>query len=219
MPKIVAFVTGISTYEKLIKLPHAKNAAKALAMKLKGLGAKVHEVYDCHFEAFKKVYRKFLGDINAGDIVIVFFAGHGCQWKKAPLLITSVMDPDDLTEEFRPAYSIHQRSKNVHQLQDDLRRKGTALNVILLDCCGNFTHNNRGGFERIDDEFKQLFHIDTDEKTIIGFSCSPGDQAYEGKGAPTESGYGTPSCIPHSNIVVIHKFRCESNARSFPLEG
>ena len=196
MPRIVAFVTGICDYEELFELKDANKAAVALATVLKKLpGAKVYEAYDCNFTDFQMKYKAFLGEIKSGDIVIFFFKGHGCQWKKKPLLVAQATDEETRMELEIEAESIGDRAINVHTLQKELRTKGTALNVILLDCCGEFEYGRATrGYEIIRPEDKEVFHIDTDEKTIIGFSCSPGDEAYKGKGPKGESGFGTHHC-------------------------
>src|SRR5262245_44112192 len=74
-----AVVIGIDSYEHIPKLYKARNDAKAMAQRLRDMQFEVIVLTDIGKVQFQKGWAEFLNSIEAGDTLLVYFAGHGIQ--------------------------------------------------------------------------------------------------------------------------------------------
>merc|ERR1712176_1348167 len=84
---VLALVVGIDNYENLSKLDGAVNDARAVKNALESKGVGVFFIENCNITELKEIERKFLRMIEAGDVVLVYFAGHGCRWNNYDRII------------------------------------------------------------------------------------------------------------------------------------
>ena len=67
-----------------------KNAikdARAVAKALRSKGVHVVDVYDCTISMLNAVVKQFVASVQPGDAVIIYFAGHGCEYNNINRLL------------------------------------------------------------------------------------------------------------------------------------
>jgi len=92
--RVVAFVVGINNYKKN-KLKNAVPDAKAVATLLRKTGATVIYAENVTMSEFKKLQKEFLSKLQPGDVGMIYFAGHGCEYNNCPRLITIPQNDED----------------------------------------------------------------------------------------------------------------------------
>jgi uncharacterized caspase-like protein len=81
-PRKLALVIGIGDYKKGKKLPNAVNDANEMSAALTRMGFLIHEngpKLNLKCREMRAVLLDFERSINAGDMVLFYFAGHGRQ--------------------------------------------------------------------------------------------------------------------------------------------
>ena len=126
----VALVIGISAYPSS-PLANPVNDARAVHDALKTMGVEVFCATDCDYDELIEVADLFLDALQPLDVAIVFISGHGCEYNNCDYLMT--------TSEPKSDRHIPFTSYNLHTLLDDIQRKNTSMNILLLDCCHEFT--------------------------------------------------------------------------------
>jgi hypothetical protein len=125
-----AFVTGINAYDKWAKLRTAVNDANAVAELLHTSGFVVTRAIDPTYEQFDKEWREFLTSLQAGDLIIVYFAGHGFQIDSANYLVLRDTPKADAGENALIPAAI-----NFHELMQQLQERQPAKTIYILDAC------------------------------------------------------------------------------------
>ncbi|MBY4892022.1 caspase family protein [Rhodobacteraceae bacterium N5(2021)] len=74
-----AFVVGIDTYENVGSLEKARNDARAVAGALEEVGFRTQLLIDVDETALLTELTRFSGQLNPGDEVVFYFAGHGVE--------------------------------------------------------------------------------------------------------------------------------------------
>ena len=114
----------------------------------------------------------FVEKVQKGDAVLVYFAGHGCEYQNKNYLLPLDFPKDDK--------KLPRKSINLHDLLDELRDKGARFILVLLDCCREFagmtrsTRSTASGLASITAQMPS--------GTVIGFACAPGMTAADGAG-------------------------------------
>jgi hypothetical protein len=49
---------------------------------MRAKGAQVFTIYDCTKAELEKIMIAFFASIRPGDAVVIYFAGHGCEYSK-----------------------------------------------------------------------------------------------------------------------------------------
>ena len=123
-----ALVIGNDKYKNITQLKNAKFDADAIGATLKSIGYKVLVKTDLNLTDMKSVIRQFKMDIEGGDEVVIFYAGHGVQLGGSNYLL-----PVDIV-----ADSEEQIKDDAIQLQrilDDMNEKKARLTVAMIDAC------------------------------------------------------------------------------------
>ena len=165
---MLALVVGNERYNRLQQLINPVNDGKAMAVKLRAKGARVFEGYDCTIEEMNEVKQKLLDAVRPGDIVIIFFAGHGVEYENANrLMAIGTSEKIDFRRD----------SWDLHVLLIHIKRKCASFALALLDCCRHFEYASgtrvRGG-ERPLHDFK------SEMDSITAFACMPNHSALDG---------------------------------------
>ena len=74
---VYALVIGIDNYKGVPKLDKAVNDARAFKELIEQKGVRVFYITNCTIKELNEIKDKFLSMIRKGDVVLVFFAGHG----------------------------------------------------------------------------------------------------------------------------------------------
>ena len=177
---MLALVVGNQNYKNLSRLKNPINDGKAMAAKLRARGAIVFEGYDCTIDKMNEVQRQLLHAVRPGDIVIIFFAGHGVEYQNANrLMAIGTSEETDFNKD----------SWNVHLLLIALKKKDAAFALVALDSCRDFvyasaTRSCRGA--------RSLHDFQTEMDSIIAFACMPNHPALDGDG----DGHGRYALYP-----------------------
>src|SRR5271165_2912137 len=166
----LALVIGNGAYPGNV-LKNPRNDAAAVARTLRTLGFDdVTEKHDLNNREMREEIDKFAASINKGDLVWVYYAGHGVQASERNYLIPVDFKGDeaDLNYEAYPA----------DQLRDKLEKSGARLRILVLDACRNnpFRRSKRDGTHG-------LVHMDSSmEGTYIAFATADNSVAEDNPG-------------------------------------
>ena len=123
-----ALVIGNDSYTHVAKLFNAREDAKAIATSLQQLGYQVTLKTDLTDKEMKAALRTFKGQVQGGDEVLFYYAGHGVQLGASNYLL-----PIDIVGE-----SEEQVKDDAIQLQrilDDLTERKAKFSLAMIDAC------------------------------------------------------------------------------------
>lgn len=127
--KRLAFLVGINDYEKFPPLANPHRDVATLAGALSKIGFDVTAERDLDLRGYYTAFGRFLDKVSAGDIVLVFFAGHGVGLQTGNYLI-----PRDA-----PLTDVEQTLKKLSISEFDLikgvQERGAKLTMVVLDSC------------------------------------------------------------------------------------
>lgn len=131
--KRIALVIGNDAYSNVTPLKKAANDANALALTLGDLGFKVMK----EINASRRVMDTRLNELNsrveAGDEVVVFFAGHGISVRGQNYLL-----PTDIPK-IRPGQerSVTKEAFSENEIINILQERGAKVSILIIDACRN----------------------------------------------------------------------------------
>ena len=117
-----ALLIGNNDYKSRTKLQFCANDAEDLGKKLCSIDFQVTVGINQTHGEMNRMIEEFNSQICAGDLVLFFFAGYGCQWNKQHFLIPVDSSRLDLAIDVQ---IIHQEMKN---------QRPSAL-IFFLNCC------------------------------------------------------------------------------------
>eukprot|EP00696_Hemimastix_kukwesjijk_P009196 gnl/Hemi2/21659_TR7218_c0_g1_i1.p1 gnl/Hemi2/21659_TR7218_c0_g1~~gnl/Hemi2/21659_TR7218_c0_g1_i1.p1 ORF type:complete len:504 (+),score=108.77 gnl/Hemi2/21659_TR7218_c0_g1_i1:84-1595(+) len=123
----VAFVVGNSKYiPEGLDLPKCADDADAMSDCLISLGFVTQKFTNLECKQMKDQWDKFVGLVETGDVVVVYFSGHGMEQGGINYLLCVDADfPLDLSK----------HSVSFSYMQQNLNQKANTTNIIILDCC------------------------------------------------------------------------------------
>jgi uncharacterized caspase-like protein len=165
----VALVVGNSAYQQG-PLRNPVNDARAMAARLRNLGFDVILREDLRTREIGGVYREFRGKISPGGVALVFYAGHGVQFKGQNYF--PAVDSDIASEEDVPLQSL-----NLGTLLDNMEEAKAGVSLVLLDACRDnpFARRFRSGS-------RGLAKVEAASGTLIHYATKPGSVAADGDG-------------------------------------
>lgn len=172
----VALVIGNSEYASN-PLINPVNDASDMAERLAEIGFRVHgdgPLLDQDLHGMQVAIRDFTRTLNAGDLAVFYFAGHGVEYKGTNYLIPT----DD--EEISFAEDVPDWAYPAPRLLERLAATG-ATGVIILDACRNNPLPERGGGR---DMGIGLSAMDTPAgaSAFIMYAAAPGQTSSDGDG-------------------------------------
>jgi uncharacterized caspase-like protein len=173
----VALVIGNNSYANARPLANPINDASVMADSLRSVGFTVILRTDTDLKAMKSAVREFVQALPSGGVGLVYYAGHGVQVKGQNYLI-----PIDaaMAEEFE----VPDETLALDSLLRGLEQGGTALNIIVLDCCRDDPYSRSWRGARSTGGAGGLsMPADMPQGMFIAFSTSPGKTAADGDGA------------------------------------
>ena len=138
--KRFALVIGNDDYENIEKLQKAENDAAGIAKALQKLDFNVSLYKNLSRKKFNINFQKFLMQLNKGDDVLFFFAGHGVALRNNEYLL-----PIDVPSA-GPGQEILLKGESipVHTILDALENRGVRLSMLILDACRNNPFKREG---------------------------------------------------------------------------
>ena len=123
-----ALVIGNDSYRHVSKLVNAREDARSIAASLQQVGYQVTAKFDLTEKEMKAALRTFKGQVEGGDEVLVFFAGHGVQFGAANYLL-----PIDIAGESEE--QVKDEAIQLQRLLDDMHEKKAKLTLAMIDAC------------------------------------------------------------------------------------
>jgi hypothetical protein len=123
-----ALVIGNDNYSGVSKLVNARQDANAVGRTLSELGYKVMVKNDLNEKEMKATLRQFKNDLEGGDEVIFFYAGHGVQ-----LGSTNYLLPIDIKGDSED--QVRDDAIQLQRLLDDMNEKKVKLSLAIIDAC------------------------------------------------------------------------------------
>ena len=123
-----ALVIGNDSYKQVPALLNAREDAKMVADTLNSLGYKVSLGLDVTQKQFKSELRTFKSQVQAGDEVAIFYAGHGVQ-----IASTNYLLPIDITGQNEE--EIKDDGISLQRLLDDMTEKNAKFTLAIIDAC------------------------------------------------------------------------------------
>jgi uncharacterized caspase-like protein len=122
------------------KLQNARTDARAMAEALGRTGYKVRLRTDLGERAMKDELRAFKAEIQGGDEVLFYFAGHGVQLSGANYLL-----PTDIRGEAED--QVRDDALLLQKVLDDLQERKARFSLAIVDACRRVPISSRGEFE------------------------------------------------------------------------
>ena len=123
-----ALVIGNDEYKFVSKLFNAKQDANSIAENLIKVGYKVTLKLDQSEKEMKASLRNFKGQVEAGDEVAIFYAGHGVQ-----LSNTNYLLPVDVAGDGEE--QIKDEAISLQRILDDMSDKKVKFTLAMIDAC------------------------------------------------------------------------------------
>ena len=163
-----ALLIGGSNYKNYSVLNNVTNDIKGMKKMLQDLGFDVVVTLD---EGRDQILGKLIEhtrDLNAGDISLVYYAGHGMQFRGRNYIIP-VDFPLPLSVQALRTYGID-ANDYIEKIDD----KTPRFNLVMLDACREFIGSTEQGLAKIETEKSR--------NTIIMLAAAPGKLALDGVG-------------------------------------
>ena len=123
-----ALVIGNDSYKHVSPLENAGADAKAIAQTLEGVGYQVTLRQDLDEKAFKQTLRDFRLQVQGGDEVLVYFAGHGVQVGSANFLLPVDIKGDNEEQ-------VKDEGIELQRVLDLLRERKAKFSLAIVDAC------------------------------------------------------------------------------------
>ncbi len=124
----LALVIGNDSYKSVPKLIAAREDARTVATSLAALGYKVTLELDLSEKQMKAALRTFAAQVQGGDEVVFFFAGHGVQLGAANYLL-----PVDIAGESE--IQVRDEAIQLQRVLDDMSERKAKFTLAIVDAC------------------------------------------------------------------------------------
>ncbi len=196
----VALVVGNGAY-KQSPLTNSVNDAVDLNVSLKNLGFQTLLVQNASLATMRQKTREFAELALNADVALIFFAGHGIEYRGNNYLVPT--SAGSLKE-----FEVEDETFNVARWMDMLETQKGAnkqrVNIVILDACRDnafsrgWRNTNRG-----------LARMDAPSGTILAYATAPGKLASDGSAGERNSPYtkNLLKAIQQPNVPVEQVFK------------
>ena len=133
-----ALIIGNNNYRSVQPLSNAAEDAKSMAENLQSVGYQVTLRLDLNEKEMKAALRNFSGQVEGGDEVLFFFAGHGVQLGSSNYLL-----PIDITGENEA--QVRDEAIQLQRILDDMSDRKAKLTLAMIDACRDNPFKTTGG--------------------------------------------------------------------------
>ena len=127
--KRIALVIGNASYQHAGPLKNPLNDANDVAHKLARLGFDVIKALDLDTDGFDQAFNRFSRKLKDADISLLFYAGHGIQFKGRNFLLP-------IDAKLKNRFSIRRETFPLSDFTALMERK-SKVNMVFLDACRN----------------------------------------------------------------------------------
>lgn len=190
----VALVIGNSSYvSKPLKNP--VNDADDVSELLKNAGFKVTKLKNADIFELKESVKNFEENLTKSDIGLIFYSGHGIEFKGSNYLI-----PVDA--QLRNEQDIPRQGYDISAFSAKISRSSNKTLILILDAC-----RNNPVFSQYRSAKEGLNQMMAPSGTIIAFSAAPGQLASDGNGrnSPYTAALLSQAKLPNKKIEDVLK--------------
>jgi len=123
-----ALVIGNDTYKTVAKLSNAREDARTIAANLTAVGYQVTLLLDLNEKEMKTALRTFASQVQGGDEVLFYFAGHGVQLGSANYLL-----PTDIVGDSEA--QVKDEAIQLQRVLDDMSERKAKFTLAMIDAC------------------------------------------------------------------------------------
>jgi predicted small secreted protein len=123
-----ALVVGNDSYRSVPRLENAREDARTIASNLTAVGYQVTLKLDLNEKEMKSALRTFASQVQGGDEVMFFFAGHGVQLGAANFLL-----PTDIVGDSEA--QVRDEAIQLQRVLDDMSEKKAKFTLAMIDAC------------------------------------------------------------------------------------
>lgn len=123
-----ALVIGNDSYKSVPKLSNAREDARTIASNLTAVGYQVTLKVGLTEKEMKATLRTFSGQVQGGDEVLFFFAGHGVQ-----LGATNYLLPIDIVGDSEA--QVRDEALQLQRVLDDMSDRKAKFTLAMIDAC------------------------------------------------------------------------------------
>ena len=123
-----ALVIGNDTYKTVGKLDNARQDAKTIAANLTAVGYQVTLKLDLNEREMKSALRTFSEQVQGGDEVMFFFAGHGVQLGASNYLLPTDIGSDSEAQ-------VRDEAIQLQRVLDDMSDRKAKFTLAMIDAC------------------------------------------------------------------------------------
>jgi hypothetical protein len=167
----VALVVGNSAY-RAKPLENPVNDASDIAASLQKLGFNVSLVLDATLARMRQATREFEKVAAGSDVALIFYAGHGVEYRNANYMIPVDADP-------RRPYELEDTAYNANRwlqmLELTSSQNAQRVNIVILDACRDSAFTRSWNSRSVG-----LAKMDAPTGTILVYSTAPGKVAADG---------------------------------------
>jgi len=165
-----ALVIGNDGYKFVSKLLNAKQDATSIAENLTKVGYKVTLKLDQSEKEMKATLRGFKAQVESGDEVAIFYAGHGVQ-----LANTNYLIPIDVAGEGEE--QVKDEAISLQRILDDMSDKKVKFTLAMIDACRDNPFKSSG--RSIGGGARGLAPTTAATGQMVVFSAGNGQQALD----------------------------------------
>lgn len=173
----VALVVGNAAYRAAPALPNPGNDAQDMAAALRAVGFDVIEGRDLDRRAMGEALGRFARAADGADAALVFYAGHGLQFRGENFLLPVDAAPSD---EFAIPYETTRVADVIDALQN-----AKGIRILILDACRNNPLADRiasSGRSRDSSIGRGLARMAQSTGMVVAYATQANDVAADGTG-------------------------------------
>ena len=115
-------------------LPQCADDANAMEATLKACDFTVKKYIDLNLKDMMDKFNKFTGSLMEDDVVLMYFSGHGLEYRGEQFFIpVNMKEPDEPFKIRSTAFNCDTAKSHLHQRVD------SGLKFIFCDCCRSET--------------------------------------------------------------------------------
>lgn len=194
-----ALVIGIDGYKHIPRLATARQDAQAMTSSLSAAGFTVSQYLDIGEKDMRAALRKFAAEVEGGDEVAIFFAGHGVQLGGLNYLI-----PMDVSGESEG--QLREDAIPLQRILDDMNDRKAKLTLAVIDACRDNPFRTAG--RSIGNAARGLSPTTPATGQIVIFSAGNGQRALDSLGPQDKE----------RNGVFTRVFAQEIRKRGVPID-
>ena len=201
-----ALVIGNDGYKFVSKLVNAKEDARVMADNLKTVGYNVTLKTDLSEKEMKAALRAFKSQVDAGDEVAFFYAGHGVQLGNSNYLV-----PIDVAGEGEE--QMRDEGISLQRVLDDMSERRAKFTLAVVDACRDNPFKTNG--RAIGGSTRGLAPTTAATGQMVVFSAGTGQQALDklGPGDKEKNGLFTRIFVREMQKPGISVDRVVRNVR------